>query len=685
MDTPSTLTESKGIFPYDADTTMKNFTGHPSAHTGALPKSDDEVQFNIVLRRQRTRTSGKPKLKAVPSRFLNLTDDFEFAGWGSIFRIALSREDLAHGHNALLEAQNQRVLGQFSASALAANDILGGVFYTIPSVFAISGVYSPLSMIVATVTLFFWRPIMEELGSALPISGAPYTYLLNASTKAVALVGAALLLLDFAATAVVSAATASSYLAGEVAFPFPLYIGALLVFILITAVSLLGLRESARIASGVLTFHLLTLLALAIASIFAWASVGTHQLRENWIAGQAGLSSFAPILKQVFNGVCISMLGMTGFECAPAYAAKMRPGTYPKVLRNLHISAMILNPAMMLFVLALLPLNVQTHENVLSLLAQKVAGRWLRIWVATDAVIVLCAGVLTGITSACELLAELAHDHVLPRTFLAVLPYTKALYVSILSFIGFSGAIYASTGANLIVVSKMFSVAWLSVMTLFPLSLILLRFSRPRLPRPSRCSLSCVVGTCLVAGAVFAGSIAIDPTIAGWFALYFFGLLVFFSITDNKVAILRWVYWMYDQVPILHQLRPTQNWGSKLTHAMKRLKRQEVCLLVRTDEINQLFNMILYVQHNEETSCLKIVHFHDGTVPSEMEANTKILDEAFPEITIDLMLVEGDFSPKTVAALAHRLEIPTSLMFMCCPGLTLPYPVADFGTRVISL
>ncbi|KAG8216085.1 hypothetical protein J3R82DRAFT_8086 [Butyriboletus roseoflavus] len=132
-------------------------------------------------------------------------------------------------------------------------------------------------MFVATLTLFLWRPIMVELGSALPINGAPYTYLyvlpfilpaelltrkhgfqcdrLNGSTKAVALVGAALLLLDFAATAVVSAATAISYLAGEVALPFPLYVGTLLVFILFTAVSLMGLRESARVASGVLAFH----------------------------------------------------------------------------------------------------------------------------------------------------------------------------------------------------------------------------------------------------------------------------------------------------------------------------------------------------------------------------------------------------------------------------------------------
>lgn len=81
-----------------------------------------------------------------------------------------------------------------------------------------------------------------------------------------------------------------------------------------------------------------------------------------------------------------------------------------------------------------------------------------------------------------------------------------------------------------------------------------------------------------------------------------------------------------------------------------------------------------------------------------------VLDEAFPHITIDLvrssfwsdkkkvmiydvvqMLVEGEFNPQTVAALAHRLQIPTSLMFMCCPGPNFPYLVADFGTRIIIL
>ncbi|EEB97515.1 hypothetical protein MPER_03148 [Moniliophthora perniciosa FA553] len=108
--------------------------------------------------------------------------------------------------------------------------------------------------------------------------------------------------------------------------------------------------------------------------------------------------------------------------------------------------------------------------------------------------------------------------------------------------------------------------------------------------------------------------------------------------------------------------------------------------------------MILYVSRYQETSCVKIVHFleEEAGVPSELKANAKtsdtlterllkVLDEAFPEITIDLIIVEASFNPCNVAALAHCLEIPTSLMFMSCPGEHFPYPISDLGTRIITL
>ncbi|KAH7928884.1 hypothetical protein BV22DRAFT_1030277 [Leucogyrophana mollusca] len=670
----------------DAPRTCYDYS--PAEASTAPPPTFTQSQFDVILRRQRMRPKegGGLKFTAVPSRFLNLSNDFEFAGWGSFSRVNLTLEDLSHGTETLQEVRNHAVLGQFTASALAGNDILGGVFYTLPAIAAVSSVYSPISLFIATLTLFLWRPIMEELGSALPISGAPYTYLLNVSSKALALVGAALLLLDFASTAVISAATASSYLAGEVSLPFPAYVGTIIVFVIFTAISLSGLKESSRIAFGVLALHVVTMMVLIVASVIAWAQLGTSQLRENWVAGQA--PSLSAAVHEVFNGVCIGMLGLTGFECAPAYIAKIRPGRYPSVLRNLHLPAIVLNVTMMLLVLALIPLETILHgDNILSILAQKAAGRWLRTWIAVEAIIVLCAGVLTGILSACELLEQLAHDRVLPQVFLRKIPSTRAPHLIILSFVAFSAVIYSSTGAQLSVISKMFSVVWLAVMTLFPLSLVLLRFSRPRLPRSCQTSMSVVFASVVVALAVIGGNIAIDPTIAGYFAVYFIAIMLVFSVSHNKTQVLRWLYWSYDQYPLLHKWRLTRRWGEQLIKLMTRLRRQPVCILVKGDEINHLFKMILYVCQNEDTSCLKIVHFHDQMtdIPSELEANAKILDESFPEITIDLMLVDGTFEPLTVAALAHHLEIPRSLMFMSCPGPHFPHTTADFGTRIISL
>jgi hypothetical protein len=112
-------------------------------HTVASPENTNppsfrESQFDIILRRQRPRPG--LKINHVPSRFLNLSHDFEFAGWGSITHLQLTPEDLKRGEEMLRSRTDRRILGQFLASGLAGNDILGGVFYTLPAVVAVASV-----------------------------------------------------------------------------------------------------------------------------------------------------------------------------------------------------------------------------------------------------------------------------------------------------------------------------------------------------------------------------------------------------------------------------------------------------------------------------------------------------------------------------------------------------------------
>lgn len=83
--------------------------------------------------------------------------------------------------------------------------------------------------------------------------------------------------------------------------------------------------------------------------------------------------------------------------------------------------------------------------------------------------------------------------------------------------------------------------------------------------------------------------------------------------------------------------------------------------------------MALYVQKNEETSYLKIVHFYDEEkgVPPELEANSKsksyhkipttklssyilVLNKAFPELTIDLVCSLFSSRTPTVSSSTFR-------------------------------
>lgn len=55
------------------------------------------------------------------------------------------------------------------------------------------------------------------------------------------------------------------------------------------------------------------MLALMLASIVYWGQMGNHQLQQNWHQYQA--PSTAGTLRQVYYGICLGMLGLTGFEC----------------------------------------------------------------------------------------------------------------------------------------------------------------------------------------------------------------------------------------------------------------------------------------------------------------------------------------------------------------------------------
>jgi amino acid transporter len=148
-------------------------------------------------------------------------------------------------------------MGQFRASAAAANAVLGSVFYAFPAVAAVAGIFSPLALVIACLLLFPFRPIMLELGSAFRFNGHNYIYLLQVCGKTMGIVGAASTLLDAIATAVVSAATASAYLSAEFEHKLPINVAGLaIIFLLVVAIfTLVSFRESTTLSLTITVLH----------------------------------------------------------------------------------------------------------------------------------------------------------------------------------------------------------------------------------------------------------------------------------------------------------------------------------------------------------------------------------------------------------------------------------------------
>lgn len=115
------------------------FNAQPASDVDAPPPFESS-QFAIIFRRQRKPRNNPLKSTYTPSRFIHLPNAFEFSGWGEVKRLTLSEKDTAAGDSSMDSLKREKVLGQFTASALAGNAVLGSVFYALPAVVAVGGV-----------------------------------------------------------------------------------------------------------------------------------------------------------------------------------------------------------------------------------------------------------------------------------------------------------------------------------------------------------------------------------------------------------------------------------------------------------------------------------------------------------------------------------------------------------------
>ena len=388
------------------------------------------------------------------------------------------------------------------------------------------------------------------------------------------------------------------------------------------------------------------------------------------------------LMMALFFGFCAAMLGISGFESSANFVEQQQPGVFPKTLRNMWIAVSILNPAMALLTLAVLPVDeVGFHkDHLLSHLGDLTAGGWLKFLISIDAALVLSGAVLTSYVGVTGLVHRMTLDRCLPQFLLKKNKRFGTTHRIVIAFFLLAVSVLLVTGGALEALAGVYTLSFLAVMVLFAVGNILLKVRRQRLPRPERAPwVYVIVATAAVAAAAIG--IAIDqPDYFMVFLYYFIPALAVVMIMLWRVGLLKSVL----SIVQYHSRWVLQFFGriSKgIEKKIDEINSQQVVFFTRGDMVDNLRRAVEYVRDNEQTKRIKVVTVAEdiSTISDKIEHDLQVLDEAYPEIDLEFVKMEGTFSPALIDRLSEDWKIPKNLMFIGSHGEKFKYDQASLG------
>lgn len=566
-------------------------------------------------------------------------------------------------------------LGELPATAICGNDISSSCLYVSALSIIYAGKYAWIALLIVAVVLYFFRKIYGEVVGALPLNGGAYNALLNTTSKSVASLAAALTLLSYMATAVISASEAMHYvnILWEGLPVVPATIGLLVFFMVLT---ITGISESSKVAIVIFITHLTALIVLVIASGIYISINGLDVLNANYAIPVEG-----GMIMALFFGFSAAMLGISGFESSANFVEEQAQGVFPKTLRNMWLVVSIFNPLMAFLALAIIPIpDVQFHqEALLAHMGSISGGQWLAWIISVDAALVLSGAVLTSFVGVGGLIQRMSLDRVLPQ-FLLKLNKRNSAYRIMIAFFILCLSILLITQGELGALAGVYTISFLAVMSLFGFGNILLKVKRARLPRPERAGYLSLFIAIIAVIAALIGNAVMNPLYLAVFLEYFIPTIAVITIMLNRTLILKGILNIFKYFS--DRLQRVVSMGNKtLLRMIVDINSQEFVFFTKDDNVSILNKVMIYVSKNEQTRRLKIVTVlkKGNKVSSGLERDVEVLNRAYPDIKIEFIKLNGDFGPVLIKKLTREWGIPANFMFIGSPGDHFPYKIADLG------
>lgn len=571
-------------------------------------------------------------------------------------------------------------LNQLEATAICGNDISSSCLYVSALAIFYAGQYAWISLLMVAVVLFLFRKIYGEVVGALPLNGGAYNALLNTTKKSTASLAAALTVLSYLATAVISASEAVKY-AHSIWHFIPILPVTIVLLLIFMGLVILGIGESSKVAIFIFIFHLFSLTILCSFCIYYFFANGFETLLANFNLPVEGSITMA-----LFFGFSAAMLGISGFESSANFVEEQKAGVFPKTLRNMWIVVSIFNPLIAFLALALIPQDIinNNQDALLSYLGEISGGNWLSFLIGIDAALVLSGAVLTSFVGVGGLMERMALDRILPSILLTKNSRKSSYLIFILFFVLCTSVLFV-TGGDLAELAGVYTIAFLSVMVLFGIGNLLLKINRKRLPRPERATYISVFIAIATVIAALVGNVILNPE----FLITFFEYLV-----PTLLVVYFMLYHQYilrAALMFINYISPEKSkffktWKNATRQKLAEITGKQFVFFTNHDNVETLNRVMLYIKKNEPTKRIKIVSVLDEgmSVAPNLQKDLDVLDRAYPEIKIQFVEEHGIFGPEKIKELSQRWNIPINFMFIGAPGEDFPYKIQQLGeVRVI--
>ncbi|MEJ2077926.1 MAG: APC family permease [Acidobacteriota bacterium] len=565
-------------------------------------------------------------------------------------------------------------LAELPATAICGNDITSSCLYVSALAVVQAGRWAWLALLIVAGVLYLYRKIYGEVVGALPLNGGAYNALLNTTSKSMASMAACLTLLSYMATAVISASEAIHY-ARTFWTSMPVIGATVLLLAIFMALTILGIGESSKVAVGIFLTHLgtLTLLLLVGAYFILNHGLGTATLNFSTHMANPG--------RAVLFGFAAAMLGISGFESSANFVEEQAEGVFPKTLRNMWLAVTVFNPGMALLALALVPIpEVSQHqEALLAHMGSVAGGSWLAWLISLDASLVLSGAVLTSYVGVTGLVRRMTLDRCLPQ-FLLKSNRRGSSHRIIIAFFLLGVSILLITGGELEALAGVYTISFLAVMILFAGGNILLKVKRARLPRPTRASWPAVAVAIFATLIGLVGNIVMHPAYFGVFLEYLIPTVLVVAIMLGRIGLMKVLLFIVKAISeAIGDLTAQVSTG--IQAKINEINSQQIVFFSRGDDLATLNEAMLYVRKNEHTNRIKVVTVvkDKKEVPPKLERDLAFLDEAYPEVVIELVTVEGTFGPELIQELSRKWRIPANFMFIGSPGDHFLYGLAELG------